>query len=66
MSAPRAEAMTNIRPSGRYPHYTVRRVNPSLSGIEHGVDWWRVPNAPKGLLSKLLHAVKRKWRGWLV
>lgn len=42
------------------PHATGRRLKPHISGADYDLDWWRTPDARKGLLHKLVDAITRK------
>ena len=42
------------------PHAIGRRLKPHISGADHDLDWWRTPDARKGLLHKLVDAITRK------
>ena len=39
--------------------HVIRRGKADVSGASYGVDWWRIPQAPKRLHSRLFHAIKR-------
>lgn len=44
----------------RRTHYTVRRTDPKLRAPQHDADWWRAPQARKGIIDRLLGLFKRQ------
>ena len=57
----RLEHINVTTAQGNTRWHVIRRGQSDVSGASYGVDWWRVGNARKGLLHKLLDAFKRKF-----
>lgn len=47
-------------PGYRRPHYTVGRIDPKLIAPKHDANWWRAPQARKGIVHRLLGLLKRQ------
>jgi len=44
-------------------HATGRNPQANVARASRDLDWWRTPDTRKGLLHKLVDAIKRKWAG---
>lgn len=54
----RLEHMTATTEHGEVRWHFIRPGKADVSGASYGVDWWRNPQAPKGLLNRLFRAKK--------